>query len=316
MKRSITDVVRRGFENALANWPLLLIRVAEGMLFVIIAVVALIAAIVPVIVSLGLNKFDPQNAESMTVLLELLAAHWAVLAYLVVLVTVLLVVFVGIHSFVEAGSARVYVEGERAAALVEAAGRDQFRAFTADRWFAGGRRDWWKVFWIYNTAWTFAGLVLLAPLLLLLMVMLLVRENAPVMVGVSCLGLALFLPFFIAVAVVTNVWCIKAIVICAVRASGALDSLKLAWAEFRADVWRHVAVALILFVLTLVGAMVFGAFSGLMNLSDSPGYVLALLPMQLASSLMNTIFSAVMAGWFLSCFVALTVESRTNLTPR
>ncbi len=310
MKRSIADIIRRGFENTLANWPLLLIRIAEGVLFLMITVAAVVAAVVPVIVSIGLNKFEPRNPDAMSVMMDLIITHWAVIAYLFILVLVLLIVFVGIHSFVEAGVARVYVEAERATAPVPAPTRDQFRAFTAERWMVGGRRDWWTVFWIYNIAWGVSGVVLLVPLVILGAAMLIARDNAPVMIGVSCLGLALFLPFFIAVAVMTHIWCRKAIVVCVARASDAMESLRTAWREFKADTWRHIGVALALFLLTIVGAMVFASFSGFSNLSDSPGFALALMPMQLVSSFLNTIFSAAMACWFTACFAALTMEPR------
>ena len=310
MRRPVVDVIRRGFENTVANWPLLLIRIAEGILFLVIAVGAVIAAVVPVIVSIGLNKFEPQNPDAMAVMWELLVQHWVVIAYLFTLVLVLLVVFVGIHSFVEAGAARVYVDAEHAAGALPAPTRDQLRVFTADRWFSGGRRDWWTVFWIYNAAWTISGLVLLAPLIVLLAAMLIVRNNAPLMLGVSCLGLVIFVPFFFAVAVVTNVWCMKAIVVCVARASGAAESLRLAWREFKADPWRHIGVALILFVLTIVGSMVFAGVSGFSGIHDSPGFALAMMPMQMVSSFLSTILSAVMACWFAACFVALTVEPR------
>ena len=34
MRRSATEVLRRGFDSTLANWPLILIRIAEGIVFV------------------------------------------------------------------------------------------------------------------------------------------------------------------------------------------------------------------------------------------------------------------------------------------
>ena len=56
MSRGATDVLRRGFELTLANWPLLLIRVAEQVIGMIIMIGALVAAVIPIAVSAGLGE--------------------------------------------------------------------------------------------------------------------------------------------------------------------------------------------------------------------------------------------------------------------
>lgn len=311
MKRSVTDVIRRGFESTVANWPLLLIRIAEGIVFIIIVVVAVIAAIIPVAMSIGWNKIDLQSVEDPAeVFAALLSAYWVVLLYLFGLITALLVVLVAIHSFVEAGCARVYVDAEKVAGAVEAPTRNQFAVFSADRWFAGGRQDWWPVFWIYNVAWGVAGLIMLAPLLVVLSVMLLLRDNPAAAMGVSCLGLVVSALFIFVVAVVTAIWCQKAIVVCVARLHRATGALGAAWTEFKLDAGRHIAVALILYLLMIVGSLVFASLSAGTSLYDRPSFSIALMPMQLVSSLFNTIFSAAMTSWFLACFAALTVEKR------
>ena len=309
MKRSVTDVIRRGFENTVANWPLLLIRIAEGIAMMILVVVAIVAAIIPIVVSIGVADIDLKTVEDPAELfMSLLASYWSVLLYLLALITVMLLIFVAIHSFVEAGCARVYVDAERLAG--PAGSRDAFRIFSADRWLAGGRRDWWPVFWIYNIAWGFAGILLLAPLVVLLALILVLRENPALAAGVGCLGLAVSILFFIVVAVVTNIWCQKAIVVCVDRVHAASESLSEAWREFKLDAGRHIGVALILWVLMIVGSMAFATLGAGSGFYDTPGFSLAVMPMQLVSSFINTIFSAVMTSWFLASFAALGVESR------
>ena len=309
MKRSVTEVIRRGFENTVANWPLLLIRIAEGIAFMILVVVAVVAAIIPIAVSIGVTDIDIRTIDDPAELMwSLLASYWTVILFLFGLVTVMLVVLVAIHSFVEAGCARVYVDAERVAG--PASSRDAFRVFSADRWMAGGRRDWWPVFWIYNLAWGFAGLLLLGPPVVLLALILVLRENPALAAGVGCLGLAVTIPFFITVAVVTNIWCQKAIVLCVDRIHGARESLGEAWREFKLDAGRHIGVALILWVLMIVGSMMFATLSAGSGFYDTPGFSLAVMPMQLISSFINTIFSAVMTSWFLASFAALGVEGR------
>ncbi|HUP49190.1 MAG TPA: hypothetical protein VNA04_10415 [Thermoanaerobaculia bacterium] len=306
MRYSATEVIRRGFENMVANWPLLLIRIAEGVLLMIVAVAAIVAAIVPVAVSLGLNAASAQNPEDLAELMVgVLADRWMVILYLFAVATILLITFVAVHSFVEAGSARVYVDGERAAGATPQARRPQFRMFSMERWLGGGKQDWWPVFWIYNVAWGAAGFVILAPLLVVAALMVLLHDNAPLMLGVTCLGLLVSLFVLVLVAVVTNVWCQKAIVVCVARTHRTTGALGQAWGDFRRDAGRHIAVALVLFLLMIVGSGVFASISFVGGMSDSPGFVLAMMPMQLIGTLANTVFSAMIGAWFLACFAAL-----------
>src|SRR6185437_3436976 len=99
---------------------------------------------------------------------------------------IVLAVLMAIHSFVEAGSARVFVDAERNGAGVTRS-RESFRAFNMDRWLQGGRASWWTVFWIYNIVWGVGGLILLIPLLLTLGALFLVTETAGI-VAVTCGG--------------------------------------------------------------------------------------------------------------------------------
>ena len=311
MRASSTDVIRRGFDNTVANWQLLLIRIAEGVLMMILAVGAVVAIIIPVVVSLGINATTIDNpADVVETILGTLADRWMVIVYVIAIVTLMLTIFVAIHSFVEAGSAKVYVDGDRAAGPGTPGPRDRYRVFTAERWLEGGKRDWWSVFWIYNFAWAIASLIILVPFLVAAALIFVVRDEPAAMAGIGCLAATFLLFFTIGVVVVTNIWCQKAIVVCAARTHRTVGALGEAWREFRADTGRHIGVALILFLLMIVGTGVFASISAMSGFSDSPTFALAIMPMQMIGSFANTIFSTVMAAWFLACFAALSVEPR------
>jgi hypothetical protein len=239
----------------------------------------------------------------------MIVSQWMVIVYVVVLITIVLIVLVGIHSFVEAGSATVYVDAESATASMPGAGREQMKVFSGERWWNGAKRDWWSVFWIYNIAWTVAGLIILIPFLLMLVLMLVVRENPAAIVGIACLGLAVGFLVLLVTAIITNIWCQKAIIVCVARLHRAPGALGEAWREFRADAGRHIGVALILILLTIVGSGVFASISFVGGLNDSPTYALVLMPLQLVGSLANSAFSTLMGAWMLACFAALTVEA-------
>lgn len=311
MRASSTDVIRRGFDNTVANWPLLLIRIGEGVLMMILAIGAVVAIIIPIVVSLGINATTIENpADFAEVVLGTLADRWMVIVYVIVIVTLMLTIFVAIHSFVEAGSARVYVDADRAAGPVTHGPRDRYRAFTTERWLEGGKRDWWPVFWIYNVAWAIASLIILVPFLITAALIFVMRDEPAAMAGIGCLAATFLLFLTIGVVVVTNIWCQKAIVVCAARTHRTIGALGQAWREFRADTGRHIGVALILFLLMIVGTGVFASISAMSGISDSPMFAVAIMPMQIVGSFANTIFSTVMAAWFLACFAALSVEPR------
>ncbi|HEU4520899.1 MAG TPA: hypothetical protein VFT12_02785 [Thermoanaerobaculia bacterium] len=310
-KHGVTEVIRRGFLNTVANWPILLIRIGESILLMLIAVAAVVAVIVPVVLSLGIQAASVQEpADAAAYLLSIVADKWAVIAYVLAVVTVVLAVFVAVHSFVEAGSARVYVDGERAAGPALDAPRERFRVFSGEKWVEGGKTDWWSVFWIYNVAWGVAGLILLVPALAMLVLMFVARDNPAAVVGITCLGLAFFFLFLFAVVVVTNIWCQKAIVVCVARTHRTVGALGEAWREFRSDAGRHIGVAVILFVLMIAGSGLFASFSAIAGWNDSPTWTLAMMPMQLAGSFANSIFSTIIAAWFLACFATLAVDRR------
>lgn len=307
--RTATDVIRRGFDSAVANWPLLLIRIAESIVFAIIAVGAVIAILVPLFVSIGLTASTIGSIDDPSeILTTLLPKYWIVLVYVIVAVTLLLIVFVAMHAFVQGGVARVFSDAERAAGPA-AVDRSRLRSFSIDRWLAGGRELWWTLFLIYNIAWGLAGLVMLVPPVAVLAMILLLRES-PAAVAIGCIGLAICGFVILIVAVATSLWTQKAIAVAALRSAGAAEALSGAWREAFADFMRHFAVAFVMLVVMIGGSGAISSFSLVFAIPDSAAATLALTPVRLVLSLVNSIFSAAVGNWFLASFVALTAEAR------
>ena len=294
----------------LANWPLLLIRVAEMFVFVAITFAAIIAAIVPIILSIAGGSWsslrDAQNAPE--VVAEMLIRHIPLFLFLFVILSVLLLVFVAVHSFVEGGSARIYLDAEFAARAVEGRPpRTAFRAFSADRWMQGGKRDWVPIFWIYNIAWSIGMLIVLVPLLAILVIFLAGGTN-PVAIGAGCLLLVLTIFVLFLVAIVTGIWCQKAIVICVARDLAALESLREAWADVRTDFTRHFVVAFVLMMISFGTAMLVSFIAvGASSVHDA-GAVMMLMPLRLAAQFASQIVSLMIAAWMTASFAALTVD--------
>lgn len=314
MKRGVFETLRRGLDNTFVNWPLIAIRVVEGIVFILLAIVVGVAVLVPILVSIGIEFAEISSPEDIQGAALSLLGKWTLLLWIAAAVVGLLFVLAILHSFVEAGCARVYVDGEIAAGPAESGARSRFRAFAMDRWASGGWQGWWTVFWIYNLAWGAASVILLLPLLPTIVLMLVFREEPAIAAGTGCLGLLLTLMLAIAVAVVTGMWSNRAIAEWAAHRTGAAASLKVAWAALRADLGRHLLIAAAILIVALAGSSVFASFSFLaafgQTMNDAAIFSLFALPLRMAGSILNMIFSSIVACWALASYSALAVERR------
>ena len=313
MKRGVVDVLRRGVDNTLANWPLIVVRLAETILFGIIAVAGVIVIFVPILVSIGIEVTKIRSPEDLAGAAAALLDKWYLLGWVLVAILVLVTIFVAVHAFVEAGCARVYVDAERIAGPLTEGPRTRFAVFSMERWYAGGVDGWWTLFWIYNGAWSVAALILLIPLIPTALLMLVFREEPTALIVSGCAGLVLTLLLFVFVAAVTAMWTTRSIAGWAVRRAGATDALRAGWRAFRADLGRHLLVALALFVIAMAGSSVFSSFSMFAVLGEAAGrhgnlFPLFTAPLRIAGSILNSAFSAVVASWFLACYAGLAAE--------
>jgi hypothetical protein len=149
----------------------------------------------------------------------------------------------------------------------------------------------------------------LVPLILTIGGLVLVSDTTGRIV-VGCAGLALAIFVLIPVAVVVSIWCAKAITICVARSLPARESLRLAWRAVRDDLGRHVAVAVIAFVVSMALNSVVSAFSIPMTISSQhlPSLELFFTPVRLASGIVQSMVSAGVGSWLIACFVSMTEE--------
>ena len=315
MKRSVFDVLRRGLDNAIANWQLLLLRIGEAFLFGIIIVIAILAAIVPILLSIGVKLADFQVPETAEGALTALLSRWPIFAWIFGGAVLLALLFMVVHSFLEAGCARVYVDGDRIAGAALAGPRSRYRVFSMAKWWAGAVDGWWPVFWIYNIAWGIAALFFLVPLLFtsLLVLALAMNDSAGPAIGIGCVGAAASFMIMIPTMIVAGIWSNRAIASWAVRRGGARDTTRAAWAAFKADMGRHLLVAIALFVISMAGSMFIGSFGFFIGFAEvlgrhSGSTALMMMPARFFIQMLSTAFSTVIAGWFLATFCAMANE--------
>jgi len=310
LKRSLPDVLRRGLDSTIANWPVIALRIAESIVLVGIVIASIIVAIVPAVVAAGLSRDEIINSsDPASAIVGWMIGHLMLFVWMFALAFIVLGVLLAIHAFFEGGAAQIYVDAERNAKRTPIAGRDAFRAFSIDRWLAGGAASWWRVFWLYNWAWSVGLLFVLVPLMLTIVALILISDTVG-RVAVGCVGLAVAIFVLIPVAIVVSIWCAKAITICVARSLPARESLRLAWRAVRDDIGRHLAVAVIAFVVSMALNSVVSAFSIPMTISQHhlPSLALLFTPVRLASSVIQSMVSAAIGAWLMACFVSMTEE--------
>lgn len=313
-KRGVFDVLRRGADNTIANWPLILIRLGEMLLFGVLAVVTVFVALLPIVASVGIELSRVTTPDDLANAVFALMEKWILLVWVVVAITVLLIVFTAVHAFVEAGSARVYVDGERIAGTGMTGPRSRFRVFSMDRWLAGAKDGWWTLFWIYNVAWGAAGVILLIPLLPTAAGMLLLfRDQQGAAVAVGCAGLAITVLLLMVVCALTGMWINRSINEWAAHGSGVRESLAAGRSAIRTDFGRHLLILVAVFVVAMAGASFFSSFSLFATFGDIAGtrhgnLNLLFFPLRLVGTLLNSVFSAIVSAWYLAAYSALAAE--------
>lgn len=314
MKRGVFDTLRRGLDNAVANWGLVVVRVVEVLIFAAISIAVALAAVVPLLVSIGIAVNDVESLQDLEELVVSLAGQWTWLLWILLGISVLMLVFVAMHAFVEAGCTRVAVDADRAAGPATEGPRSRYRVFSLQRWFGGGKAGWWTIFWIYNLAWSVAGLILLIPLIPTAIVMLIAQDTPPVQIATGCIGLALTFLLFIVVGIVTSMWTTRAAANWALDGTGATASLASAWAALKPDVGRHLLIALAVIVIAMAGSSFFASFSyfaafGEMFHRGATVHIFT-IPLRLIGTLCSWTFSAFVSSWYLGAYAALAVENR------
>jgi hypothetical protein len=314
MKRGVFDVIRRGLDNTVANWGVLVVRLIETVVIVAIVALTAIAVLVPTLVSIGITLSDIRSLDDIDSLSMLLLEKWALFLWIFVAALVVTIVVVALHSFVTAGAARVYVDGERIAGNTVLGPRSRFKVFSTERWFAGARDGWWTVFWIYNFAWGVGGLFLLIPLIPTLILTLVFYESPPVAITSGCIGLVVTMMLAIVVTIVTGMWTTRAVGDWAVHRTGAAASLATAWQSLKRDLGRHLLIAIAMMIIALAGSSFFASFSFFAALGQTMHETAVLqlmaLPIRFVGTLLSSIFSAFVTSWTLASYASLAEEGR------
>lgn len=300
--RPLGDVIRRGADNVVANWPLLLIRIAESVAMTVIMLGIALGAVTPFLVaSLGASLSDLIEGSIDPERLLRNISPFLVL-YILVVVSVVLLVGVLVHSFVQGGIVGSYLAGERAAP--EKAAREHFRVFTPELWWSEAKRNVWRFFWIYNVIWGGWSLALLLLLLPVLVLLLLMPQN-PVALVVAIAAFVAVLLFSIASGFVVFLWSQAVLIDAAKRSLAPLEAISRSREAIRGRIANIVLVGGIFFALSmLVGSAVAGFSFFFEFAGELGGMGLAMIPFQVLVSLINSAVSTLFGSWMLAALAA------------
>jgi hypothetical protein len=299
--------IQRGFDNVLANWPLLLIRVAENVVMMLLVVFTILAGVLP-LVFFGAFIQMLEQIETPDQAAQAVIENPLILLYLMLVISVAILAAVLVHSFVQGGVVGCYLRAEKNAGEANPAERERFRVFTPELWFRDSRRSWWGIFWVYNIIWGVFGLILLVPLVALAVAMFLSRES-PHIVAIACSGTALLFLLLLLAGIVTHFWSTAAVIV-NVHGRGIGASLREGWGISLRRFWVFLLLALIAVMLSLVAVGSIGAASfGVGLLSTIPGVAILTLPIQVAISLLQTAVSIAVGAWFLAASVTVVLRA-------
>jgi hypothetical protein len=304
--RPIGEIFRRGMESAIANWPLILIRVAESIAMIVIVVAAVMAAFVPIFVgaAAGLPSLDDPESFAQWVL----GVSPLLVLYAVVVVTLVFALAILIHAFVQGGVFGVFAAAEKRAP--EGGQREWFRVFTPELWWINAKRFVWTFFWIYNIVWGLAALVMLLPLIPALIGAMLLRDSEMILIP-TCLGLATTVGVGLLAGLVAIVWSHVAFAEAVRTGAGARESLRLAGVSLRQRAGAILLIVVSYFALSMVvGGFVAGFAFGLDAANIIPGLGMALIPFRIALSLLNSLVGAAFGCWMIAAIVAAIFPPR------
>lgn len=302
----MSEILQRALRNVLANWPLMLLRVAEGIIAVIVIVIGIVAAAIPVILLFGIHADEFNTPDEFFAFYQ--SNPGTVMGAIMVAALVfgvILIAAIAVHAFVQAGAVGIYLDAEEAAP--PGAQIAEFRRFDFTRFLDYGRRAWLPVFWIYNLAWGAYGAVLLVPLIFLLLMMILYKDVTPVIVG-GCIVAAFVVIVAVLAAIVLDLWVQVATVLAVRTGRNARESLADSLALAKRQFGLLLLAVAVRFGVSFASQAVFSTFYfGIGAASSVPFVGMILLPFHIMLIVAQMAVGFVVQHWFIAAVVAISV---------
>lgn len=265
MALKTSDVLSFSINNVVANWEMVLLEIATSI--VVTGAIALGNAAAVLRPFGGHAEFDRGTFFAILVTVVAEVALWVV-----------------VTAFPAAASARLYVDGDRAATAVPGRPRAAYRVFGFRRWLAAGRTWWVRVLGVQIVTTSIAVVAIGVPLLII------ASSWETEVQAIGCVFAGVLFPFGVGAAVMALMWSRKAIVVAVDRGTGVGDVLRIAWIELNDRLGAHFVPALIV----------------MLALSTGPGLESMKINGVDVGSFAGNAVSAAADCWVLAAFVALT----------
>ncbi|HUP64156.1 MAG TPA: hypothetical protein VM557_02595 [Thermoanaerobaculia bacterium] len=302
----LSRLIQRAFDSTLANWPLLLIRIASSVAMTVVAV----AAIIPVValfviagVSASLTDFETSSA-----IIDWAISNVFLLLAIIAIITIAIAFAVAIHAFTTGGVAGIYLEADFAAPREQWTRKDLDR-FKPDRWLRHGAATWWRIFLIYNITWGLFLLLLTLPLLLIVPLVLLM-DSPETMAIIGCAGAVFGLMALIIGSIFVHVWTQIAVLQQVRRRAGVMAAIRSSFGTILGDPLRiGLLTGLLILISLALGAFAFG-FQIIVDLGSTFSELpILFMPAQIILSLLQSLVSVVVGAWFLASLSTVVNES-------
>ncbi len=303
---TISALIQRGFDNAIANWQLLLIRIAGS----VAVTMVVLAAIVPIVMfaiysgtMTGIELIDDQGE-----MIDWLLSNAIVIGIFIIVLTLIIAVAVAIHSFITGGVAGIYLDADRAAPRANWI-RRQLAVFSPDRWLLHGRRTWWPIFVLYNLTWGIWTILLLLPLLLVVP-LLIAADGRPEAGFAACAIIVGWVGVAIGGSIVVHIWTELAIITCVREGGRILAPLRRGLSILMSNFVKVIVLLVLMFAVTFgLAGVSFAAQFGFEMGSNVGEIALLLVPIQIVFSVIQTVISVVAGAWLMACFATIVNES-------
>lgn len=302
----LSRLIQRAFDSTLANWPLILIRIASSVAMTLVAVAAVIPVVaIFVIAGVSASLADFETSSSM---LEWAMSNILLLLAIIAILTIGVAVAIAIHAFVTGGVAGIYLEADFAAPRDAWTRRDLDR-FSPELWLRHGAATWWRIFLIYNITWGLFLLLLTLPLLLIIPILLLIG-SPEAMAIIGCAAVIFGMMALVAGSIFVHVWTQIAVIQQVRLRAGVVTAIRTSLRTILRDPLR---IGLLAGVLILV-SFALGAFAfGIQLVVDVGSSVselpLLFMPTQILFSLLQSLVSVVIGSWFLASLATVVNES-------
>lgn len=309
MQHTVADDVQGGLYNTLVNWQLILIGIGVQWFLGILLVVSIIVAVVPLVVAgvvsapMFSGKWDETNVET------LVLQHPLIAIYIVLVIGIVLLPLMLVYSFAQAGRCGIFIDAEaNARATPLASTKQRWDAFDFSRWAAYGQRFWWRTFLIYNITWGVYSLIVIAAVAAAAVAIWFLFDRGGAILAGCAIGAAGGVLLLVG-ALITAMWTEAAIIDCIRSDRGAVAASRRGARISRTHFGRLFTLQLLLIGISVAATVLLVIVYSVIGLIEIiPGMVILLLPLQIAGSLVQSAFGAVLGNWYNAAFVSAVGE--------